>query len=75
MDRVLRGLPGLNTISEQERNQFMLDNEDRLRKYRTAGQRRQAAEILYNNIQFRKAFGFDGTPLKFILRERKKDEQ
>ena len=29
----------------------------------------------YLEKQFRKAFGFDGTPLKFILRERKKDDQ
>ena len=29
----------------------------------------------YLEKQFRKAFGFDGTPLKFIMRERKKDEQ
>ena len=29
----------------------------------------------YLEKQFRKAFGFDGTPLKFILRERRKDEQ
>ena len=28
----------------------------------------------YLEGQFRKAFGFDGTPLKFILRERKKEE-
>ena len=29
----------------------------------------------YLEKQFRKAFGFEGTPLRFILRERKKDEQ
>ena len=29
----------------------------------------------YLEKQFRKAFGFEGTPLKFILRERKKEEQ
>ena len=29
----------------------------------------------YLEGQFRKAFGFEGTPLKFILRERKKEEQ
>ncbi len=29
----------------------------------------------YLEKQFRKAFGFDGTPLKFILRERKKKEE
>lgn len=59
MDRSLRGLPGLNTISDAERQQFMLDNGDKLKKYKTANQRKQAAEILYNNIQFRKTFGDD----------------
>ena len=29
----------------------------------------------YLEKQFRKSFGFEGTPLKFILREKKKDEQ
>jgi len=29
----------------------------------------------YLEKQFRKSFGFDGTPLKFILREKKRDEQ
>ena len=29
----------------------------------------------YLEKQFRKSFGFDGTPLRFILREKKKDEQ
>ena len=27
----------------------------------------------YLEGQFRKAFGFDGTPIRFILREKKKD--
>ena len=29
----------------------------------------------YLEGQFRKAFGFEGTPLKFVLRERKKKEE
>jgi len=29
----------------------------------------------YLENQFRKAFGFEGTPLRFIMRERSKDEQ
>ena len=29
----------------------------------------------YLEKQFRKAFGFEGTPLKFILRERKKKDE
>jgi len=29
----------------------------------------------YLEKQFRKAFGFEGTPVKFILREKKRDEQ
>ena len=29
----------------------------------------------YLEKQFRKSFGFEGTPLKFILREKKRDEQ
>ena len=33
-----------------------------------------AAYERYLEKQFRKAFGFEGTPLKFILRERKNKE-
>ena len=29
----------------------------------------------YLEKQFRKSFGFEGTPLRFILREKKRDEQ
>ena len=29
----------------------------------------------YLEKQFRKSFGFEGTPLKFILREKKRDDQ
>ena len=53
----LRGLPGLNSISEQERQAFMLNNADKLKQYRSPGKRKQAAEILYNNQQFINTFG------------------
>ena len=53
----LRGLPGLNNISAEERQQFMLANEDKLRKYSRARDREKAAEIIYNNRQFINEFG------------------
>ena len=37
------------------------------------GSYRKRADFLEK--QFRKSFGFEGTPLRFILREKKKDEQ
>lgn len=55
----LRGLPGLNNISEQERQAFMLNNAEKLKQYRSPGKRKQAAEILYNNQQFINKFGQD----------------
>ena len=54
-----KGLPGLNYISDQERQAFMLSNEDRLRQYRSPGARKKAAEILYNNQQFKNTLGED----------------
>lgn len=59
INRGLKGLPGLNSISEEERQQFMLANEEKLRKYRSPGQKRKAAEILYNNQMFKQTFGED----------------
>lgn len=38
-NRGLRGLPGLNSISEEERQAFMLANEDKLKQYRRPGQK------------------------------------
>ena len=58
-NRGLRGLPGLNSISEEERQAFMLANEDKLKQYRRPGQKKRAAEILYNNQQFINQFGQD----------------
>ena len=52
-------LPGLNEISEEERQRFMLANDDKLRKYRSPGKKRQAAEVLYNNQLFKSTFGED----------------
>lgn len=54
-----KGLPGLNYISEQERQAFMLDNADKLKKFRSPGSRKKAAEILYNNQQFKSTLGDD----------------
>lgn len=54
-----KGLPGLNYISDQERQAFMLSNEDKLRQYRSSGARKKAAEIIYNNQQFKNTLGED----------------
>ena len=54
-----KGLPGLNYISDQERQAFMLNNEDKLRQYRSPGARKKAAEIIYNNQQFKNTLGED----------------
>ena len=55
----VQGLPGLNYLSKEERQTFMLDNEDKLKKYRTARDREKAAEILWNNRLFKEKFGED----------------
>lgn len=56
-NRGLRGLPGLNNISDKERESFMLANASVLNKYRNPGNKKRAAEILYNNQQFINQFG------------------
>lgn len=54
----LRGLPGLNRISDEERQMFLLANEDKLKKFEHLPRLYdQAAEILYNNQQFKNTFG------------------
>ena len=55
----LRGLPGLNRLSDEERQKFMLANADKLKQYSRPGDRKRAAEILYNNQQFINKFGED----------------
>lgn len=56
----LEGLRGLNEISEEERNRFMLSNAEKLKQYANKPQlHRQAAEILYNNLKFKDTFGED----------------
>ena len=56
----IQGLPGLNRLSESERQQFMLNNEDRLRKYaRDPMAQKRAAEILYDNMMFKNKLGSD----------------
>lgn len=52
-----KGLPGLNYISEQERQAFMLNNADKLKRFRSPDSRKKAAEILYNNQQFKNTLG------------------
>lgn len=54
-----KGLPGLNYLSEEERQTFMLNNDEKLKQFRSPGKRRKAAEILYNNQQFRDTLGDD----------------
>ena len=54
----LRGLPGLNTLSDRERQIFMLNNAEKLKAYaRNPRLRDRAAEILYNNQAFINKFG------------------
>ncbi len=71
----IKGLPGLNYLSERERQAFMLSNEDKLKKYRKPGDRKRAADILYNNTLFKDTFGDDvfrqlndGTEASYNLR-------
>lgn len=57
----LKGLPGLNRISEEERNKFLLTNADKLKKYEgDEDAYNQAAEVLYNNRLFKSVFGDAG---------------
>ena len=58
-ERGLRGLPGLNSISENERQQFLLNNDEKLKKYKSPGAKRRAAEALYDNQMFISKFGED----------------
>lgn len=55
----LKGLKGLYEVDAYERDSFLSTVEDQLKKYRTPGQRRKRAEILYNNMKFKNAFGED----------------
>ena len=55
----LRGLPGLNTLSDEERQAFMLANEDQLKQFKKYRDRERAAELLFNNQQFVNKFGRD----------------
>ena len=57
----IKGLPGLNRISAEERNRFILSNEDKLRRFEDdPDEYDRMAEILYNNIQFKNHFGDEG---------------
>lgn len=53
----LEGIPGLNKVSEDERNAFMLNNADKLKQYKNPIKKRRAAEVLYNNQKFISTFG------------------
>ena len=55
----LRGLPGLNTLSDEERQAFMLANEDQLKQFKKYRDKERAAELLFNNQQFVNKFGRD----------------
>ena len=74
-NRGLRGLPGLNRLSEEERNNFYAAHSDILNRFHNPGNMRKAAEILYNNQQFVNTFGQDefnkfndGTAASYDLR-------
>ena len=58
-DTVLKGLPGLNRLSEEERQKFFADNEEKLKKYAHLSPElyMQQADIIYNNQRFRDVFG------------------
>lgn len=56
----LRGLPGLNKLSAEERNAFLKLNASKLKKYEEEPELyNQAANMLYNNQMFKQAFGDD----------------
>lgn len=62
MDREnsLKGLRGLNEISEEERKKFYLDNAEKLKKYSSSPKNyRLAAERIYENQKFKNIFGED----------------
>ena len=54
------GLPGLNNVSEDERQAFMLTNAEKLKKFAHQPKlQKEAADMLYNNSLFVKTFGRD----------------
>ena len=57
----LKSLPGLNRISDEERQRFILNNADKLRKYVDLPNDAytQQVEVLYNNQRFKDVFGED----------------
>lgn len=57
----LRGLPGINRLSDSEREAFYEANQDILNSNNFVGPREmeKAAEVLYNNKQFVNKFGRD----------------
>ena len=56
----LKGLPGLNRLSKQERDAFYANNAAKLRKYEEDPEAYDyAAEVLYNNQQFKNKFNDD----------------
>lgn len=56
----LRGLPGLNKLSAQERDTFLKANAAKLKKYEEEPELyNQAADMLYNNMMFKQTFGSD----------------
>lgn len=60
MPTELRGLPGLNKISDEERRAFLLTNAEKLKKYEDDPEVfNQAASMLYDNQMFKQAFGDD----------------
>ncbi len=55
-DKVLSHLLSFDELSYTQQRIFILDNEDRLKKYRTPGDRQEACNILYNNLKFKNIF-------------------
>lgn len=57
----LKGLPGLNRLSDSEKDAFINANRSKLKQatYRTFGDYDNAVDTLYNNQQFINHFGLD----------------
>lgn len=54
----LQGLPGLNRLSAEERERFLLSNDEKLKKYKHRPDvYNRAAEMLYNNQAFKGRYG------------------
>lgn len=55
----LKGLRGFRNLPAEEQDWFIRNNGESLNNYRSPRRRRQAAEILYNNQNFKNVLGID----------------